>query len=188
MNTREIERLIDKYLEGDTTLAEEKALKDFFSTDDVPPELAQYAEQFRYLAESASEEPADPEFDRKLIEKLNGSPVILLYPKRKKLYYTLSVAAGILLLAGLFFTFRHDIFQDKLNHNLSYTTDPEVAYTQARKALMLVSVNLNAGLDQARKIGAFQTGVTSMQKISQFNKFQTIIINPEKPKAYPVKH
>jgi hypothetical protein len=186
MNTTEIEKLIEKYFDGQTSLAEENRIKEFFSHEQIPPHLASYADLFRYFEETGKEEISNPDFDRELLSKINGSRIIFLNPERKRLYYITSMAAGILLLCGLIFTFRADIFKNPGNQVLRDTySDPAIAYTQAKKTLLLVSLNFNSGLEKVQDFQTFQKGLENMEKISQFDKFQPIVINPDDHKRRP---
>ena len=49
MNTERIKKLLDKYLDGQTSLDEEKELREFFRQDDIPNHLKSYADQFSYM-------------------------------------------------------------------------------------------------------------------------------------------
>lgn len=48
MNTERIEQLLEKYFDGDTSLEEEKELREFFRQDNIPTDLKSYADQFSY--------------------------------------------------------------------------------------------------------------------------------------------
>jgi hypothetical protein len=52
---KDIEKLLEKYYEGETTLAEEKQLRAFFAEETIPQHLQSHAAQFRFLAESRNE-------------------------------------------------------------------------------------------------------------------------------------
>ena len=180
MNTTEIEKLIEKYFEGQTSLAEENRIREFFNHRQVPPHLASYADLFRYYEAAGKEVISNPDFDRELMSKLTGPRVISLTPQRKKLYYITSIAATILLLCGLIFTFRADIFKNPGNQVLKDTySDPAMAYTEVKKTLLLVSLNLNTGMEKVQNFQSFQKGIENIEKISQFDKFQPLVINPD---------
>jgi hypothetical protein len=177
MNTREIKELLEKYYEGETSLADEKALKDFFLSAEVPSELEGYKSQFLYFAEASGDEISDREFEEKVFAKRNVSPVVPLHPGRNRLYYISGIAATILLLIGLVFTFREDVFnRQKVNGT---TTDPELVFSQTRDILALVSVNFNKGMDKMQYLGQFDRGMEKMQMLSKFYQYETLFINPD---------
>jgi len=188
MNITGIEELIEKYYEGETSLKEEALLMDFFLGDDIPPHLAVHAEHFRLLNMIRKEEIHDPDFDRKVIE---NPGTITRYPLNitpRRFIYLTSLVASVLLLAGLLITFRHDIMKNLTTKRLSEQyTSPETAYAAATKALLLVSVNLNSGLDHISRIDNFGRGVKSIEPFSKFSKYQPLKINQAERKTQPIK-
>lgn len=61
MDLQKINTLLEKYLEGETNVSEEKALKAFFQKEDIPADLAPYKALFNYLSHEASAEAAHQE-------------------------------------------------------------------------------------------------------------------------------
>jgi len=187
MNFKEIEELLGKFYEGRTTPSEERQLRDFFAREAVPPHLSHHADLFRYYEEAGKEELPDPEFESRFLASIDETNVIPVYSRRRQFFFLSGIAAAVLLLAGLIFTFRNDVFL----RSTKTSTDPEIAYQQAKKALSMVSANFNSGLAQVQKLDNFQEGLNKTQKlkvfqkgIDQMNKFskyyqyQQIIINP----------
>ena len=176
MNFREIEGLLRKYYEGETSLEEEQTLRDFFLSGEVPPHLSVEAGLFRGLCGNRLEELEDPDFDRNLLASLQEPKVVRIHTVRTRVYRVLAVAATVILLAGLFYTFRQDILKKPVRDTYS---DPAAAYAETRKVLNLVSANLNNGLDKVAALSKFSDGITNAEKISAFYKYQSIIINPD---------
>lgn len=54
----DIEKLLEKYYDGETSLEEERALKQFFQSGDVPKHLRSHAAQFGYFANARKEQPS----------------------------------------------------------------------------------------------------------------------------------
>ncbi|MTI89580.1 MAG: HEAT repeat domain-containing protein [Balneolaceae bacterium] len=98
MKTKHIQKLIAKYFEGETTIAEEQELYAFFEQDDIPEELESYASQFRFFQSKREEDQAgfDPfqkiDFDEK--PKVSKAEIHPVKPKRE--FYRM--AAGFLFL------------------------------------------------------------------------------------------
>ena len=54
----DIESILERYYEGETSIEEEKILKDFFRNEKVPAHLQSHAAQFAYFADTAKELPS----------------------------------------------------------------------------------------------------------------------------------
>lgn len=165
MNTKEIESLLDRYFEGESTLQEEQLLRDFFQSPEVPDNLKIHQPLFSYF-EQASTETMESEIN-----------VIPRYPKRNRMIYISSLAAGVLLVIGLFFTFLNDYHRKNQLYRL--TPDAQVAYSQTQDALLLLSGNLNNGLKQIQKFESLDKAMLNLQLISKFSQYQPLIINPD---------
>ncbi len=73
MEPRNINKLLDRYFEGLSTLREEEQLRDFFRQDgeEVPEHLLPYRSLFRGLDELAGEK-LDDDFDARLLRQLDA--------------------------------------------------------------------------------------------------------------------
>jgi hypothetical protein len=112
-----IENLLEKYFEAQTTVAEEKALQAYFSSSNVAQHLEQYKPLFNYFTSSKTEQL---------------SKNIPLKPKRKLNLKWLNVAA-IVLFTGYF---GYDYYIDYKREQL---------YNETKEALFFVSKNFNNG-------------------------------------------
>lgn len=188
MTTKEIEDLLARYFNGETSIEEEKLLRDAFITGTVPPHLAAYQEWFAALSESHKDELSDPAFEESFLKAIDESKVIPMHTGRRLIYFA-SLAAGVLLLFGLFFTAYKNVFTNNPKNTI---TNPDLAYAETQKALFLLCGNFKTGLNQVEKFGTFDKGmdqiqnlrefdrgIQQVQKFSDFNKFQELIINPD---------
>jgi hypothetical protein len=198
MNTREIEILLDKYFEGESSLEEERVLKEFFNSGKVPVHLEEYCGMFDFFNEEVNDK-LNPEIEEQILEKLTSAHRVPFYQNRRFWYYFTGVAATVLFL----FTF---LYESEISNNFrfgkQYTRhDKQLAYTQVKQTLAYVSGKMNQGfepLQEMNKINAgsiplvqlgkleqslmqvnsnmdkMDRGVRNMQKISKF----TIIIKP----------
>lgn len=96
-----IEELLERYFEGETSATEERQIRAFFASGEVPEHLAAYAPLFAYF---------DEEIERNVEAQVGGpdsglKPVsVLLRPKNRKraaLYILSGVAACVLALLSL---------------------------------------------------------------------------------------
>ncbi|GAB3327647.1 hypothetical protein GCM10027299_28560 [Larkinella ripae] len=92
---QDIEKLLEKYYAGETTLEEEKQLRDFFNGDAVPAPLQNQAGPFRYFAENRKEQPSLG-FHKRLNDQLEPGRF------RSLSTWSLRLAASVALLAGGF--------------------------------------------------------------------------------------
>jgi hypothetical protein len=193
MTTKEIEGLIAKYFEGETSLQEEKQLWELFRGE-VPPQLTIYADLFNSLPDLGKEGHPDAGFEKKFLQSIGEVPVAVMNTGRHRMLYITSLAAVLLVLAGLFFTFRFDLLNTEPKNTI---TDPELAYAETQKALMLLCANLHTGMKEAgklgefdkglghvRNLGRFDQGIQEVQKLSDFYRCQQLIFNPD-DKARP---
>lgn len=136
MELDRIEQLLDKYFEGDTTLAEEKALKQYFTAGKVAPHLESYASLFNAFAE-AKEETFTGEIN---------------IPQERPLLRWIPLAAGFAIVLGILFTY--DGSQSK--HDYGTYKDPEIAALKAKQTLYMVSSFIDEGTDQLDALGEFK--------------------------------
>ena len=55
----------------------------------------------------------------------------------------------------------------------------EIAYTQARQALLMVSVGLNTGIDEARRLNTLDKAVGQIQLVNKFFNYSNQFMNPD---------
>ncbi|MFP9113771.1 hypothetical protein ACLI1A_07495 [Flavobacterium sp. RHBU_3] len=142
MELRTIETLLEKYFNAETSLAEEQQLKEYFASNRVAPQLEHYRPMFGYYRAQQSTET----FTRTLPLKQN-----------KAVYYKwFSVAASVVLLAGLV-TFYSAVNQSApIQQDLGTYNDPEVAFRETQKALGMLSVHVNKGVESVQYIGEYE--------------------------------
>jgi len=118
MELANIEKLLEKYENAETTIAEEKALKNYFLSDNVAPHLEEYQALFGYFSTSKNER-----FTKTI--QLNS---------QKKSWKWLTVAASVVLLVSVYSGYEN-IQQRKA----------EKVYAETIDAFEMLSANLNKG-------------------------------------------
>ena len=83
----QIDDLLNRYFEGETTGAEESALRDFFRSEEVPERLANYKPFFAY-------------FDKE-IRKTKNTDSVQSGGRTGRLFYWAAAAASILVMLGI---------------------------------------------------------------------------------------
>ena len=122
MDYKYIEQLLERYWQCETTVAEERILREFFSQDDVPAALSAYRDLFRYEADE-QQTALGSDFDRRVLEQIE-EPVVRLAQRA----FTVSEDQNVV-------SYNYDAYKDTY-------TDPQVAYEQMSDALKLVSDGL----------------------------------------------
>ncbi|MEI7661181.1 MAG: hypothetical protein WCK34_03235 [Bacteroidota bacterium] len=189
MNTKEIEVLLDKFYEGNTTVGEEKLLREFFHEKEIPAHLKSHQPLFVFFGRQQRQTITDAGFEKKVTGRLNdpiaGSRMVVLHHGRNRFRTLTGIAATIILLFGLFYTFQHDIFKNNLLHGNQ--DKQELAYAQASEALLMVSSNLNIGLRQVSRLQLVNNAIENMQLFNKFYQYQPIIINPDENNNQSIK-
>lgn len=140
MEFNKMEALLEKYFEGETSIAEENELKNYFSSSDVAPHLEQYKPLFGYFAEAKKE---------------NFEKIISLIPKKQKVAW-LSIAASIAVLLGIGTYAYFNANEVKENNELGTYENPKEALEATQKALAMLSNNVNAGVEGMQYIQVYE--------------------------------
>lgn len=168
MSEADLKRLIEKYYDGLSTDEDEKALRGYFSTSDVPPGYEAEKEMFGLYMDSVPVPAPSADFEERIIKAIdyqsagNGTGRF-----RKMVVPLLSAAAGILILAGSYFLL--------VNRNKPEDTfkDPQLAYAETMKILKDVSYQMNratSSLEPVAKINEVRE-----KSLSSINKSAALI-------------
>jgi hypothetical protein len=154
MALNRIEKLLESYLDGDTSIAEENELKVYFLSSDVAEHLKQYQPLFSYFTQAK-----DAPFSRE----------ILLPTKKKINLQILTIAASIVLLLGIGFLMY--VQNNKSDDFVACSQDdnPELVLQQTQKALALVSEHLNTGIKSVGYINEYKESKNRIFKNKQTN-------------------
>jgi hypothetical protein len=136
MEFNKIEILIEKYFQGETSIAEEKELRSYFSSPDVAPHLEQYKAMFGYFTEAKQQK-----FTQEIPQQTK---------KRKVMW--LSIAASIVVLFGMVTFFMINTDETVTQNELGSYDSPEQAFRETQKALALLSSNVNIGIESVSYI------------------------------------
>lgn len=138
MELEKIESLLVKYDEGETNLAEEKILQQYFTTREVPLHLKEYKLMFSYSAKAKN--------------RTYDKDVVL--PARRKRFAFIGIAASIIIAMGILFAVNRP--QEEINrHNLGTIEDPQEAYFKTKETLQLISEALNTGREELTYVEEF---------------------------------
>ncbi|HSH50213.1 MAG TPA: hypothetical protein VK982_00665, partial [Bacteroidales bacterium] len=92
MNREQIKVLLEKYYNGETSLAEEKRLQKYFTGNDVHKEFADDRAIFIFTTEEKKITNQLPDLRNEIWAKIEKDENIKQLKKRKLVHYSLSVA------------------------------------------------------------------------------------------------
>ena len=143
MELDNIEKLLEKYFEATTSAAEERSLREYFSQEEVAPQLEQYKPIFAYFSEAKKE---------------RFTKQVPLKP-RKNYYKWISVAAVAVVAFGIYFG---NAYQQQQKEK----ADALFAYNETKKALSLLAENFGKGTEKVAYLNEFEA---TKQKIYNQN-------------------
>ena len=147
-----IEKLLEKYDNGETTLKEEKQLQAYFNQDEIAPHLESYRVMFQYFNKTKQE---------------HFTKDVPLKTKTYNMYKWISVAAVAVLMLTVFTQFDSKKTLSDLN------SEELLAYNQTMEALNLVSSKFNQGATSLNALNIagtnFEKGAEQVGYISEFS-------------------
>ncbi|AEH01864.1 hypothetical protein [Lacinutrix sp. 5H-3-7-4] len=147
-----IEHLLEKYENGETSLKEEAQLKNYFSQETVAPHLEMYKPMFQYFIVNKKEQFTK---DISLLE-VNTT-------KKKFNFKWLSIAAVAVLMLSIF------VFNPTQSQEDLITEADRADYENAKAALALVSQHLNKATAQVSYLKVINTAGTQVDYLKEIN-------------------
>ena len=140
MELANIEKLLEKYLNAETSLQEETTLRNYFTEGSVAPHLQEYQYMFNYFATNKDE---------------TYSKTIELEPKKskKKNFKWLSIAASVMLLFSVY-----------IGDQEYKKYKAEVEFQKISKGLKLLSSNFSKGKQAVNTLYAYENTVNKILK------------------------
>jgi len=148
MEPDKIEDILEKYFEGETSVAEENQLREYFSSSNVAQHLEQYKPMFGYFSQTK--------------EQMSTHEIPLLPKSRdkKRNVAWLSIAASAVVLLGIgtyfFVSEQKETTAVASQTELGTYQDPEEALKATQKALALLSNNVNVGIESVHYIKEYE--------------------------------
>ncbi len=138
-----IEQLLEKYENGETSLKEEQQLKDYFSQETVAPHLEMYKPIFCYFLVNHQEQ---------------FTKHVPLKTKKVFNYKWLSVAAVTVLMVGFY-----------LNNEIKEKKEIALAEQQLKESLALVSRHFNKGVSQINYLETLEVAGKQVAYLDEMN-------------------
>ncbi|PIF31166.1 hypothetical protein CLU81_1647 [Flavobacterium sp. 9] len=143
MELDKIENILEKYFQGETSIAEEKELKEYFSSSNVAQHLEQYKPMFGYFSQ---------------VREQKSTQEIPLQTKKRNVAW-LSIAASAVLLLGIgtfFYVSQKTATPVVAQSELGTYDNPEEALAATQKALALLSNNVNVGIESVQYVKEYE--------------------------------
>tara|TARA_R110000868_G_scaffold38956_1_gene136094 strand:- start:2448 stop:2882 length:435 start_codon:yes stop_codon:yes gene_type:complete len=134
MESDKIEKILEKYFDATTTVAEEKTLRAYFSQAEVAPHLEKYTPMFAHFTNAKKEQ-----FTKQ----------VPLKTKKLKLKW-MNIAAVAVLLFGVYIGNRY------LEEKRLEKEQAQYAYQQTKKALNLLAENFSRGTEKVAYLKEFE--------------------------------
>lgn len=148
-----IEKLLEKYENGETSLSEEQQLKHYFKQETVAPHLEMYKPMFTYFTVNQQEQ-----FTKDLPLKT----------KNKFNYKWLSVAAVAVLMFGFYLntSFGRETYTQQ---------EQDIAFNQFKSSMQMISKNFNKGTSQMSYLGEIDKAKSQVSYLEEIENTTSII-------------
>ncbi len=150
MDLHDVERLLEKYWQTETTLEEEEQLRAFFAKGPVPPQLNAAADLFAFFQSEKSKTLAqnfDGAVTKQLKARQGGKLVSMIgYGNMAR------IAAGIAVVVAATFLIRQEIRKNYPQEVQDTFTDPQLAFEETKRALQMISNSFGKAKKEASKV------------------------------------
>jgi hypothetical protein len=159
MDSKNIDTLLNKYWNCETSLEEEQQLREYFKGKDFPEQHKETAALFHYFTESKKKELTDIAFDSRVIAKVKPKGKLV-----KLAYNTMRIAAGIAVLVVAGWFVKNEVRKSTPQEMVDTYDDPKLAFEETKKALMMISKGFGTAEEKAKKINMFNEAQDKVQK------------------------
>lgn len=174
MKIQEMKYLIEKYFNGETTPEEESKVINYFAGKDIDPIFLSDKEYFDFLANEKKQLLDNEDLTEAIwnnIEKseLKRSKNNFQLNKISKVILAIAASIVITLIVGTLFKYEFTTRNNTPYFSDTYD-DPELAYQEAKKALLFISEKLNKGTDPMENLKSFEKGTKNLGLIDNLDK------------------
>ena len=135
MDLKQVEKILEKYWLGNSSVEEEKQLSSFFENAEVPEHLKMYRDLF-VTPEISLNPRLGKDFDNEILGKINRKP-------ESGIWYTFKIAAiGLILIITSISVFQLDAKKEYVEDTFN---TPEEALAETKKAFILIAEAMHKG-------------------------------------------
>ncbi|HKK41552.1 MAG TPA: hypothetical protein VJ963_04020 [Bacteroidales bacterium] len=171
MKKEELDKLLAKFYNGETTEAEEELLRFYFTTGDVPPGYETESDVFSFYNNALDVPEPSGDFEKRILEGIDraqGRERKGSY--RRQVITFLSAAAAAVLFVISFFMLNRSV------EPRDTYTDPKIAYNETMKILMSVSTQLNNGVKALEPVSRInEVAQRSFEPLKSLNKTSMMV-------------
>lgn len=161
MDSEEIDRLLSKYWNCETSLEEEQQLQAYFRKDPVADRYKETAALFRYFDQQKTKALTDVNFDGSVMKKIHSPGAGKM---RTLIFNSMRIAAGIVVLILAVWLVRIELRKSTPDEMADTYDDPKMAFEETKKALMMISRSFGTAEEQAKKINLFNEAQQEIRK------------------------
>lgn len=154
MDSKQLEELLQKYWDCETSLEEEERLREYFRTHDVPENFKEATVLFSYF-DRQRQKAVGPQFEDNMVKKLKSPVGKHVKLGGKGVWQTsLRIAAGVAVLVAAVYFVAYEIHTKHTEDVAMKDTfdTPEKALEETKKALLMISKGFGKAEQQAKKI------------------------------------
>ena len=168
MDSKDIEQLLEKYWMCETSLEEEQRLHDFFKGKAVPESMKEATALFRFFEaekNNSLHENFEPTVTKQLRQRQGGKIISMV-----SVGNIARIAAGILVVVAATFFIRQEVRKSYPQELQDTYTDPQIAFEETKKALMMISNSFGKAKKEAGKMKMFNEAEKKIQSKSDGEK------------------
>lgn len=168
MELHEVERLLEKFWQTETTLEEEQQLRAFFAKGPVPPSLKAAGDLFAFFEAEKTKSLAQP-FESAVTKQLKqrqGGKLISMIGWGNMA----RIAAGIFVVVAATFLIRQEIRKRYSDEVADTYTDPQLAFEETKRALQMISNTFGKAKKEASKMQMLNEAEKKIQSKKEEDK------------------
>jgi len=159
MDSKRIEELLSRYWDGETSVDEEAELREYFGRDHIAEHLKESALLFRYFGEQRRLAMHDNGFESGVLTRIIGHKGRV----KRLVHNSMRIAAGIIVMIAAVWFVRTEIRKSTPQEVVDTYSDPELAFEETKKALLMISRSFGTAEQQAKKINLFNEAQEQIQ-------------------------
>jgi hypothetical protein len=167
MDSNIIEQLLEKYWMAETSLEEEQQLRAFFQSNEIPESMKATAEMFRFFDAEKNKsltENFEPAVTKQLRKRQGGKVISMSFTNIAR------IAAGILVVVAATYFIREEVRKSYPQELQDTYSDPELAFEETKKALMMISNSFGKAKHEAGKMKVFNDAEKKIQNKEEAEK------------------